>query len=108
MSGPQCRACGCTDAACRGCIERTGEACWWVEPDLCSACAAAAEDAPVLGVDVCDHGIDWDQDCEVCESELAAEDASRVGGYCQDCGANADAGRATCRVCGGPIVGWVE
>ena len=30
----RCRACGCTDAlACAG-------GCWWVEADLCSACAA--------------------------------------------------------------------
>jgi len=32
-----CRVCGCTDTApCTG-------GCWWVEPDLCSACAAVAE-----------------------------------------------------------------
>lgn len=34
-----CRACGCTDLDCGACIERTGKACHWVEPDLCSACA---------------------------------------------------------------------
>lgn len=34
----RCRKCGCTDGDCRGCIERTGEACHWVEEDLCSAC----------------------------------------------------------------------
>ena len=39
-----CRVCGCTDADCRGCIERTGEPCQWVEADLCSACAAGAVD----------------------------------------------------------------
>lgn len=33
-----CRICGCTDADCSQCIARTGEPCWWVEPDLCSAC----------------------------------------------------------------------
>ena len=33
-----CRACGCTDEDCRQCIEKTGEPCYWVEPDLCSAC----------------------------------------------------------------------
>lgn len=33
-----CRTCGCTDDDCSGCIERTGEPCHWVEPDLCSAC----------------------------------------------------------------------
>ncbi len=33
-----CRKCGCTDLDCRGCIERTGVPCHWVEKDLCSAC----------------------------------------------------------------------
>jgi len=35
-----CRACGCTEHDCRGCIERTGEPCHWIDIDLCSACAA--------------------------------------------------------------------
>lgn len=38
----RCRVCGCTDLDCSGCIERTGVACYWVEPDLCSACSASA------------------------------------------------------------------
>jgi hypothetical protein len=33
-----CRVCGCTDIDCSSCVERTGMACYWVEPDLCSAC----------------------------------------------------------------------
>lgn len=34
-AGPACRVCGCTeDRACPG-------GCWWVEPDLCSACVEA-------------------------------------------------------------------
>ncbi len=33
-----CRVCGCTEDNCRQCIERTGDACTWMEPDLCSAC----------------------------------------------------------------------
>lgn len=40
LFGVPCRACGCTEDNCAGCIERTGAACHWVEPDLCSACAA--------------------------------------------------------------------
>ena len=33
LAAPRCRSCGCTDArACPG-------GCYWVEPDLCSACA---------------------------------------------------------------------
>jgi hypothetical protein len=36
--GAFCRVCGCTDDDCSECIERTGEPCSWVEPDLCSAC----------------------------------------------------------------------
>ncbi|UJF29868.1 hypothetical protein L0B70_00300 [Kaistella sp. 97-N-M2] len=35
-----CRVCGCTDCDCAQCIEKTGEPCYWVEPDLCSACVA--------------------------------------------------------------------
>jgi hypothetical protein len=38
MSVRTCRLCGCADDDCSGCIERTGEPCHWVEPDLCSAC----------------------------------------------------------------------
>lgn len=34
----QCRVCGCTDDDCASCLERTGQPCWWVEADLCSAC----------------------------------------------------------------------
>ncbi|KKN07261.1 hypothetical protein LCGC14_1069010 [marine sediment metagenome] len=33
-----CRVCGCTNDDCSQCIEKTGEPCHWVEPDLCSAC----------------------------------------------------------------------
>lgn len=34
-----CRTCGCDDDSCWGCIERTGAPCYWVDVDLCSACA---------------------------------------------------------------------
>ena len=34
-----CRACGCTDDDCYCCVVKTGTPCWWVEEDLCSACA---------------------------------------------------------------------
>lgn len=34
----KCRVCGCTDDDCSGCIERTGERCYWVSENLCSAC----------------------------------------------------------------------
>lgn len=36
--GGKCRKCGCTDDDCRQCIKKTGRACTWVEPNLCSAC----------------------------------------------------------------------
>lgn len=35
-----CRVCGCIDADCRQCVQRTGQPCHWVAPDLCSACQA--------------------------------------------------------------------
>lgn len=41
-----CRKCGCTDADCSGCIERTGERCYWVEGDLCSACRETSASYP--------------------------------------------------------------
>lgn len=34
-----CIQCGCTDTNCKTCIEKTDEPCFWVEKDLCSACA---------------------------------------------------------------------
>lgn len=34
----QCRVCGCTNEDCTQCIEKTGKPCYWVEPNLCSAC----------------------------------------------------------------------
>jgi hypothetical protein len=37
-----CRVCGCTEDDCSGCIERTGEPCYWVTADLCSACAPSS------------------------------------------------------------------
>ena len=38
-----CRVCGCTDANCQQCIEKTGEPCHWVAEDLCSACVEETE-----------------------------------------------------------------
>ena len=35
----KCRECGCTERDCSQCIARTGSPCYWVEHDLCSACA---------------------------------------------------------------------
>lgn len=40
LAPKSCRICGCTDDDCTGCIERTGQPCYWVEADLCSACAS--------------------------------------------------------------------
>lgn len=38
MPERECRVCGCTDRhACEG-------GCWWVEEDLCSACAGDEEE----------------------------------------------------------------
>lgn len=39
-----CKHCGCTDADCRQCIQKTGEPCSWVSQDECSACTE--EDYP--------------------------------------------------------------
>ena len=40
MPESECRICGCTDNDCTACYLQTGELCYWVEFDLCSACAA--------------------------------------------------------------------
>jgi len=39
----KCAVCGCTDHDCRGCVERTGQPCWWFGPNLCSACAIGSK-----------------------------------------------------------------
>lgn len=61
-----CRVCGCTDADCRGCIERTGLPCHWVEADLCSACVGlhGPVRCPVApaGCSVCDGYHHWLED----------------------------------------------
>ena len=45
LLGPVCRQCGCTERdACW--TPPWGEGCSWVEPDLCSACAADAQIQP--------------------------------------------------------------
>ena len=40
-----CRVCGCTDDNCYECYVRTGDPCYWVEVDLCSACATRGSPA---------------------------------------------------------------
>lgn len=47
-----CRLCGCTDQDCRKCIEKTGEPCFWWEPDLCSACVETGAAPLVLPSDL--------------------------------------------------------
>jgi hypothetical protein len=90
----RCRVCGCTDEDCRQCIEKTGIACSWVAPDLCSACAPDAflEAKPepetsydrALRTKVCPHcsadiGSNiWD--CPVCARSLSeAPDGRKPG-----------------------------
>lgn len=36
--GRRCRVCGCTESACCAMDVAPDYPCWWVEPDLCSAC----------------------------------------------------------------------
>lgn len=54
----KCRVCGCTDDDCRGCIERTGEPCHWVERTLCSACSSQAEGETSDLPPVCEFPLD--------------------------------------------------
>ncbi len=48
----RCRVCGCTEDDCSGCIERTGEPCHWIAPDLCSECEAVT--GPIYNVELID------------------------------------------------------
>lgn len=50
-----CRVCGCTDDDCQQCVEAQGRPCSWVEPDLCSRCAAPAQQLPETPVQVADR-----------------------------------------------------
>ncbi len=43
-----CRRCGCTEEDCSGCIRRTGEPCYWVAHDLCSACVESMSPEELL------------------------------------------------------------
>lgn len=38
INSRRCRVCGCTNKNCKQCIKKLGNACYWVEADLCSAC----------------------------------------------------------------------
>ena len=48
MEAQTCISCGCTDWNCSQCIDKTGEPCYWVEQDLCSACAATTKETKNL------------------------------------------------------------
>jgi hypothetical protein len=42
----KCRRCGCTDDDCSGCVERSGQPCWWIGPNICSACGKSSVKPP--------------------------------------------------------------
>jgi hypothetical protein len=55
VNARKCRACGCTDE--HACITDDGSPCFWVEGDLCSACAsreAASKGGAELGLSPAD------------------------------------------------------
>lgn len=58
---PRCRVCGCTEVDCSDCTERTGQPCFWVEPDRCSACTDRIHDTGDDGAS--DIEDEW---CELC------------------------------------------
>lgn len=47
---PKCQSCGCTDEDCRQCIEKTGVPCFWIECNLCSACAPIGRKVELLSL----------------------------------------------------------
>lgn len=62
-----CRVCGCTDDDCSGCVEETGEPCYWVEEDLCSACVGLIDPDEEDRCPGCGNPLEDDY-CEVCGS----------------------------------------
>ena len=76
---PRCRVCGCTAVDCSGCYERTGQPCFWVDPDLCSACTGRTHDTGELGA--------WDIEDEWCETchNLGFIDCRCGGDLCVCC-----------------------
>ena len=55
-----CKICGCTDYSCPQCIEKTGQPCYWVEKNLCSACDVELKkaEAQLLGFKHAERGFD--------------------------------------------------
>jgi hypothetical protein len=64
----RCRVCGCTDEDCTRCVIRTGRACHWVEPDLCSACVHGRDETIDSDLPCCRCGaaMIW-ENCPECE-----------------------------------------
>ena len=95
---PRCRVCGCTDVDCSNCYERTGQPCFWVEPDLCSACTGRTHDTGELGAwDIEDDIEDDDPDnrwCETCHN-LGFIDCHCGGDLCVCC----NNGEISCPAC---------
>ena len=93
----KCRVCGCTDDDCGGCYERTGEPCYWVEADLCSACAAAM-DVKQGGAAMGITGFLVNWPCGGCGNVLGAVldfvSPERFDGTdrCEECGGPSEAG----------------
>ncbi|MET3035850.1 hypothetical protein ABXT08_07105 [Chryseobacterium sp. NRRL B-14859] len=44
MESQTCSVCGCSDYDCRDCMQKTGKPCYWIEPNLCSACAGTIKE----------------------------------------------------------------
>ncbi|MDR1351475.1 MAG: hypothetical protein LBJ59_12015 [Zoogloeaceae bacterium] len=59
MSARKCRICGCTDDDCRQCVDKTGAPCYWIEEDVCSACAPKAAIGHVIRRMICDPRLAW-------------------------------------------------
>lgn len=65
LQSRQCRVCGCSDYDCSQCIEKTNQACYWVEEDLCSACAINKGLVEINNkelIDLCEHYLILAQD----------------------------------------------
>lgn len=54
----RCRSCGCTADNCEACFAKTGEPCFWVERDLCSACAPPDLVSKMKVIGVAGHAVE--------------------------------------------------
>lgn len=90
LSDRRCRECGC--------IERTGQPCWWVEEDLCSACCDR-DDAGISAADAIQQVID--ETGRPASADQQREAIRQAIHYLEMSWTLTEDARAECLACGG-------